>query len=124
MRSTTRAISRKKRRATTAATWPSCVPRPPALAWCWGPPRPASKAGITPSAASTRCSHCPKCQSEHIYFMGVGSEKVEEELHREFPKARIARLDRDTATAKRQYEAILQGFREASYDILVDRASC
>jgi primosomal protein N' (replication factor Y) len=59
-------------------------------------------------------SHCPKCQSEHIYFIGVGSEKVEEELHREFPKARIARLDRDTASAKRQYEAILQGFREAS----------
>jgi primosomal protein N' (replication factor Y) len=64
-------------------------------------------------------THCPKCQSEHIYFIGVGSEKVEEELHHEFPKARIARLDRDTATAKRQYEAILQGFREASYDILV-----
>ncbi len=64
-------------------------------------------------------THCPKCQSEHIYFLGVGSEKVEEELHREFPKARIARLDRDTATAKRQYEAILQGFREGSYDILV-----
>ena len=64
-------------------------------------------------------SHCPKCQSEHIYFIGVGSEKVEEELHHEFPKARIARLDRDTASAKRQYEAILQGFREASYDILV-----
>jgi primosomal protein N' (replication factor Y) len=62
---------------------------------------------------------CPKCQSEHIYFLGIGSEKVEEELHRQFPKARIARLDRDTATAKRQYEAILQGFREASYDILV-----
>ena len=64
-------------------------------------------------------THCPKCQSEHIYFLGVGSEKVEEELHHEFPKARIARLDRDTATAKRQYEAILQGFRERSYDILV-----
>jgi len=63
-------------------------------------------------------THCPKCQSEHIYFLGVGSEKVEEELHREFPTARIARLDRDTATAKRQYEAILQGFREGSYDIL------
>jgi primosomal protein N' (replication factor Y) len=64
-------------------------------------------------------AHCPKCQSEHIYFLGIGSEKVEEELHREFPQARIARLDRDTATAKRQYEAILQGFREGSYDILV-----
>ena len=64
-------------------------------------------------------SLCPKCSSEHIYFLGVGSEKVEEELHRAFPAARIARLDRDTVTGKRQYETILQDFREGNYDILV-----
>ncbi|MEX2261600.1 MAG: primosomal protein N' [Bryobacteraceae bacterium] len=64
-------------------------------------------------------SFCPKCQSEHIYFLGMGSEKVEEELHREFPRARIARLDRDTATGKRQYEHILRNFREGNYDVLV-----
>jgi primosomal protein N' (replication factor Y) len=64
-------------------------------------------------------SICPKCQSEHIYFLGVGSEKVEDELHSQFPRARITRLDRDTVTGKRQYEVILQGFREGSYDILV-----
>jgi primosomal protein N' (replication factor Y) len=64
-------------------------------------------------------SVCPKCHSEHIYFLGVGSEKVEEELHREFPRARITRLDRDTVTGKRQYEVILQGFREGNFDILV-----
>jgi primosomal protein N' (replication factor Y) len=62
---------------------------------------------------------CPKCDSEHIYFLGVGSEKVEDELHREFPTARIARLDRDTVTGKRQYEHILNAFRERNYDILV-----
>ncbi|HEX3746938.1 MAG TPA: primosomal protein N' [Bryobacteraceae bacterium] len=64
-------------------------------------------------------SQCPKCQSEHIYFLGLGSEKVEEELHRAFPTARIARLDRDTVTGKRQYETILNEFREGNYDILV-----
>jgi primosomal protein N' (replication factor Y) len=64
-------------------------------------------------------SLCPKCQSEHIYFLGVGSEKVEEELHRAFPVARIARLDRDTVTGKRQYETILNEFREGNYDVLV-----
>src|SRR5579864_3019426 len=64
-------------------------------------------------------SLCPKCQSEHIYFLGQGSEKVEEELHRELPKARIARLDRDTVSGKRHYESILQNFREGHYDILV-----
>lgn len=64
-------------------------------------------------------SRCPKCESEHIYFLGTGSEKVEEELHRTFPEARIARMDRDTVTGKRQYETILEGFREGNYDILV-----
>jgi len=44
---------------------------------------------------------------------------VEEELHRDFPAARIARLDRDTVTGKRQYETILQAFREGSFDLLV-----
>jgi primosomal protein N' (replication factor Y) len=64
-------------------------------------------------------SQCPKCASEHIYFLGLGSERVEEELHRAFPAARIARLDRDTVTGKRHYETILQDFREGNYDMLV-----
>ena len=64
-------------------------------------------------------SVCPKCQSDHIHFIGVGSEKAEEELHRDFPTARIARLDRDTAGGKKQFENILNGFREHSFDILV-----
>jgi len=62
---------------------------------------------------------CPKCQSEHIHFMGVGSERVEDELHAEFPEAKIARLDRDTVTGKRQFEEILDNFRERNFDILV-----
>jgi primosomal protein N' (replication factor Y) (superfamily II helicase) len=64
-------------------------------------------------------SRCPKCQSEHIYFLGLGSERVEDELHREFPHARIARMDRDTVTGKRHFETILTGFRERAFDILV-----
>jgi primosomal protein N' (replication factor Y) len=64
-------------------------------------------------------NECPKCHSDKIYFLGVGSEKVEDELHREFPKARIARLDRDSVSGKRQFETILHDFREGNYDILV-----
>ncbi|MCW5982599.1 MAG: primosomal protein N' [Bryobacteraceae bacterium] len=64
-------------------------------------------------------SKCPKCDSEYIYFIGQGSEKVEEELHRAFPEARVARMDRDTVTSKRHYESILFGFRAREYDILV-----
>jgi primosomal protein N' (replication factor Y) len=62
---------------------------------------------------------CPKCASEYIYFVGAGSERVEEELHREFPRARIARMDRDTVSGRRRYETILHAFREKEYDILV-----
>jgi primosomal protein N' (replication factor Y) len=69
---------------------------------------------------ATRVPHlCPQCGSEYIYFVGIGSERVEEELHREFPGARVARMDRDTVTGRRRYETILQGFREGAYDILV-----
>jgi primosomal protein N' (replication factor Y) len=49
----------------------------------------------------------------------MGSERVEEELHQAFPTARVARLDRDTVTGKRQYETVLHDFREGHYDILV-----
>jgi primosomal protein N' (replication factor Y) (superfamily II helicase) len=64
-------------------------------------------------------SVCPKCGSEHVQFMGSGSERVEDELHGEFPEAKIARLDRDTVAGKRQFEDILQNFRERNFDILV-----
>jgi primosomal protein N' (replication factor Y) len=62
---------------------------------------------------------CPNCHGEHIYFLGTGSERVEEDLHAEFPEARVARLDRDTVTRRQDYETILHGFREGSYDVLV-----
>jgi primosomal protein N' (replication factor Y) len=62
---------------------------------------------------------CPKCDSDHIQFLGVGSERVEDELHGAFPRARIARIDRDTTGGKKDYEAILAKFRDHEYDILV-----
>ena len=64
-------------------------------------------------------SVCPQCQSEHVQFIGSGSEKVEEELHQMFPAARVARMDRDTVSGKRHFETILDGFRERAFDILV-----
>ncbi len=62
---------------------------------------------------------CPKCQSDHIYFLGTGSERVEDELHQNFTGARVARMDRDTVTGRHQFEKLLHGFREREYDILV-----
>jgi primosomal protein N' (replication factor Y) (superfamily II helicase) len=62
---------------------------------------------------------CPKCSSDHIQFLGTGSERVENELHEYLPTARIARLDRDSASAKGAFENILSDFRGGAIDILV-----
>lgn len=64
-------------------------------------------------------SKCPKCGSDYIQFLGLGSERVEDELHQHFPTARIARMDRDSVRGKGRFEEILQTFRNADIDILV-----
>jgi primosomal protein N' (replication factor Y) len=63
--------------------------------------------------------NCPKCDSKYVYFFGEGSEHVEERLRKEFPTARIARLDRDTTRTKRQYQETLGAFAGGALDILV-----
>ncbi len=62
---------------------------------------------------------CPKCGSDYIQFLGTGSERVEEELHQALPVARIARLDRDSASGKGAFERILSAFRDGNIDVLV-----
>jgi primosomal protein N' (replication factor Y) (superfamily II helicase) len=64
-------------------------------------------------------AECPKCGSDYVQFLGTGAERVEDELHRHLPSARIARLDRDTASGKGAFERILQVFRDGEIDILV-----
>src|ERR1700722_12652088 len=63
--------------------------------------------------------NCPKCDSQYVYFFGEGSEHLEERLRKEFPTARIARLDRDTTRTKRQYQETLGAFAGGALDILV-----
>jgi primosomal protein N' (replication factor Y) len=62
---------------------------------------------------------CPKCESKYVHFFGEGSEHLEERLRKEFPGARIARLDRDTARTKQQYQETLGAFASGALDILV-----
>jgi primosomal protein N' (replication factor Y) len=62
---------------------------------------------------------CPKCQSEHIFFLGTGSEKVEEHLHAAFPQARIGRLDRDTVRGRHDFERVLNQLNSGEIDMLV-----
>jgi primosomal protein N' (replication factor Y) len=63
--------------------------------------------------------HCAACGSEHIYFLGTGSEKVEERLHAAFPQARIGRLDRDTVRNRHDFERVLNQFHSGEINLLV-----
>ena len=62
---------------------------------------------------------CVHCGSEYVYFLGTGSEKLEELLHGLFPQARIARLDRDTVRGHEDFERTLNALNEGELDILV-----
>ena len=63
--------------------------------------------------------HCIHCGSEYVYFLGTGSEKLEELLHGLFPEARIGRLDRDTVRGRDDFERMLTGMDAGEIDLLV-----
>ncbi|MGA7216829.1 MAG: primosomal protein N' [Candidatus Sulfotelmatobacter sp.] len=62
---------------------------------------------------------CALCGSEYVYFLGTGSEKLEELLHGMFPQARIARLDRDTVRGQEDFERTLNALSDGQLDLLV-----
>ena len=62
---------------------------------------------------------CVHCGSEYVYFLGTGSEKLEELLHGIFPQARIGRLDRDTVRGRDDVERTLNALNEGQLDLLV-----
>ncbi len=62
---------------------------------------------------------CPSCRTACLTLQGFGTEKIEESLQELFPTARIGRLDRDTATSERAYNAIIERFESSQTDILV-----
>jgi len=64
-------------------------------------------------------SQCPVCASKHIYYVGEGTEQIEEMLRKRFPQLRIGRIDRDTKSRRRQFEETLLDFEKAALDLLV-----
>ena len=62
---------------------------------------------------------CPSCGSPYIAGFGVGTQKVEEFVQKEFPEARILRMDKDTTSGKDDMGKILQTFSEGGADILI-----
>ncbi len=64
-------------------------------------------------------SVCPSCGSTHIKFFGTGTQKIEDELNRLFPEAKVLRMDFDTTSKKGTHEAILNKFKNGEADILL-----
>jgi primosomal protein N' (replication factor Y) len=62
---------------------------------------------------------CPKCQSEHLYFLGAGSQQGEERLQEIFPHARIGRMDRDTVRGRSDMERLLSRLHAGEINLLV-----
>ncbi|EIJ81551.1 primosome assembly protein PriA [Bacillus methanolicus PB1] len=62
---------------------------------------------------------CPECQSDHIRYFGTGTQKVEEELAKILPEARVIRMDVDTTSRKGAHERLLSDFQEGKADILL-----
>lgn len=53
---------------------------------------------------------CPECLSENIRYFGTGTQKVEEEIYKLFPEARVMRMDVDTTKQKGAHEKMLDAF--------------
>jgi primosomal protein N' (replication factor Y) (superfamily II helicase) len=64
-------------------------------------------------------SYCPTCKAQYIYYVGEGTEQIEEILKKRFPMLRIARLDRDTTVRKSAYEQTILQFGAGELDLLV-----
>ena len=62
---------------------------------------------------------CPKCQSEHLYYLGAGSQQGEERLQELFPGARIGRMDRDTVRSRGDMERLLGKLQSGEINLLV-----
>ncbi len=62
---------------------------------------------------------CPECGEESLQNLGVGTQKIEEELQKLFSQARILRMDYDTTSRKGMHEEMIASFKRCEYDILL-----
>jgi primosomal protein N' (replication factor Y) (superfamily II helicase) len=63
-------------------------------------------------------SHCPACRGKLVLF-GYGVQRVEGELARKFPAARVARMDSDTMTSPQQFQAVFDRMHAGEVDVLL-----
>ncbi len=62
---------------------------------------------------------CPECHSDKIRYFGTGTQKLEQEINKQFPNASTIRMDIDTVTKKNSHEEILNKFKNENIDILI-----
>ena len=62
---------------------------------------------------------CPECGEEALNNLGVGTQRIEEELKDIFPTTRVLRMDYDTTSQKGKHEEMIEDFRNNQYDILL-----
>lgn len=62
---------------------------------------------------------CPECGNEHMKFLGAGTQRLEEEIKKLFPKAKVLRVDADSTLARESYSEYLNAFAAGEYDILL-----
>jgi primosomal protein N' (replication factor Y) len=62
---------------------------------------------------------CPKCQGHRLQGMGIGTERLEQEIKTLFPETQVERMDRDTTSRRRSHVQILKRLESGSIDILV-----
>lgn len=62
---------------------------------------------------------CPNCKGHNIRFLGIGTQKIEEEVHKAFPQAKTLRADKDTTSTKHGFKDIYKKFRNQEADILI-----
>jgi primosomal protein N' (replication factor Y) len=84
---------------------------------------------VSPAGQRLRCHYCgysrtvpkrcPKCESEHLFYLGAGSQQGEERLQELFPDARIGRMDRDTIRNRFDMEHLLQRLHSGHINLLV-----
>jgi primosomal protein N' (replication factor Y) (superfamily II helicase) len=90
---------------------------------------PAEDAGLALAGQRLECHYCgyrrtvparcPQCDSEHLYYLGAGSQQGEERLQEIFPTARIGRMDRDTVRGRHDLERLLARLKSGEINLLV-----
>lgn len=62
---------------------------------------------------------CPECHGSHLKMTGIGTQRVEDEVQRLFPDARVLRMDADTTYSRFAYENNFKDFGDGKYDIML-----